>query len=107
MILAPALLGVSENTAGGGCQPSNAQGVDALVFELPARARVTGAPVRVTGRDPLGLHDLDVTFYSEDCESRGRLAEASDEHGPLPAGTRFVVVTERTGLFTTVNVVVG
>jgi hypothetical protein len=90
------------------CGAPASQGLDALVFDLPPAARVAGAAVRLTGSDLLGLHNLDARFYSEDCQLLGSLAgPAPDEVGTLPAGTRFVVVTDRLGIATAVELTVG
>lgn len=107
MIL-PGLLGLTRAEMMSGCGSPATQGVDAMVFDLPPEARVAGAPVRVTGSDLLGLHNLDAAFYTEDCKLVGSLAgPAPDEAGALPAGTRFVVITDRLGIATTVQFSVG
>jgi hypothetical protein len=107
-LVLPALLGLTQTEMQAGCGAPSSQGLDALVFDLPPAARVGGAPVRLTGSDLLGLHNLDAAFYSESCELLGRLAgPAADETGSLPAGTRFVVVTDRLGIATAVELVVG
>jgi putative nucleotidyltransferase with HDIG domain len=112
-VLAPDLLGrigIGLTTRGpvGGCGPSGSQGLDAWVFELPADAPGPGAPVKATGSDLLGLHNLAVTFVSEDCQVVGQLdTPAADEAGALPAGTHFVVVSDRLGIGTTVTLTVG
>jgi hypothetical protein len=78
------------------------------VFELPAAGPGAGAPVKATGSDLLGLHNLAVAFLSESCEMVGQLdTEAADEAGVLPAGTRFVVVSDRLGVGTSVSLTVG
>jgi putative nucleotidyltransferase with HDIG domain len=112
-LLAPDLLGrigvgLTNRGPVGGCGPSGSQGLDAWVFELPADAPGGGAPVKATGSDLLGLHNLAVTFVSEDCETLGQLdTPAADEAGVLPAGTRYVVVSDRLGIGTTVTLTVG
>jgi putative nucleotidyltransferase with HDIG domain len=112
-VLAPDLLGqigigLTNRGPVGGCGPSGSQGLDAWVFELPADGPGAGAPVKVTGSDLLGLHNLAVTFLSEDCKVTGELdTPAADEAGVLPAGTRFVVVSDRLGIGTTVTLSVG
>jgi hypothetical protein len=108
LLLLPNLLGLTQAEMQAGCGAPASQGVDAVVFDLPPAARVAGAPVRLTGADLLGLHNLDATFYTETCEVAGQLAgPAADEAGPLPAGTRFVVVTDRLGIATSVELLVG
>jgi putative nucleotidyltransferase with HDIG domain len=112
-VLAPDLLGrigigLTNRGAVGGCGPSGSQGLDAWVFELPPDAPGPGAPVKATGSDLLGLHNLAVTFVSEDCKVVGQLdTPAPDEAGVLPAGTHFVVVSDRLGIGTTVTLTVG
>ena len=112
-VLAPDLLGrigigLTNRGPVGGCGPSGSQGLDAWVFELPADAPGPGAPVKATGSDLLGLHNLAVTFVSQDCQVVGELdTPAADEAGVLPVGTRFVVVSDRLGIGTTVTLTVG
>ena len=112
-ILAPDLLGrlgigLTNRGPVGGCGPSASQGLDAWVFQLPDDAPGAGAPVKVTGSDILGLHDLAVTFLSQSCQVVGQLdTPAADEAGVLPAGTRFVVVSDRSGIGTAVTLTVG
>jgi HD domain-containing protein len=107
-LLLPGLLGLTSAQMQSGCGTPASQGVDALVFDLPPEARVAGAPVVARGSDLLGLHNLDVAFYSETCALVGRLATpAADEAGSLPPGTRFAVVTDRLGIATSVQFQVG
>jgi hypothetical protein len=64
--------------------------------------------VKATGSDLLGLHNLAATFVGEDCRTLGQLdTPAADEAGVLPAGTRYVVVSDRLGIGTTVTLTVG
>jgi hypothetical protein len=64
--------------------------------------------VKATGSDLLGLHNLAVTFLGQDCSVLGQLdTPAADEAGVLPAGTRFVVVSDGSGLGTAVTLTVG
>lgn len=113
-ILVPALLntlhrGITEGEFRSTCRVPRSQGLDAWVFDLPPQARLGGTPVRVRGRDALGLHELDVAFFSDTCEEVGRLTGTGrDEEGVLPAGgTRFVVVAERMGVGTEVELRAG
>jgi hypothetical protein len=49
-----------------------------------------------------------VSFADADCRVVGRLdTPAADEAGVLPAGARYVVVSDRTGLGTSVTLTVG
>ncbi len=112
-IVAPDLLGqlgigLTNRGPVGGCGPSASQGLDAWVFALPADAPGAGSPVKVTGSDLLGLHNLAVRFVAEDCTELGRLdTEAADETGVLPAGTRYVVVSDRLGIGTQITLQIG
>jgi hypothetical protein len=64
--------------------------------------------VKVTGSDLLGLHNLAVTFVSQNCSVVGQLdTPAADEAGVLPAGTRFVVVSDRLGIGTAITLQIG
>jgi hypothetical protein len=101
-------LGLTNLGPVGGCGPSASQGLDAWVFELPANGPGAGAPVKVTGSDLLGLHNLAVRFVSQDCTLLGQLdTAAADEAGVLPAGTRYVVVSDRLGIATAITLTVG
>lgn len=101
-------IGLTKRGPVGGCSPSGSQGLDAWVFELPSDAPGPGAPVKATGTDLLGLHNLAATFVSEDCKVVGELdTPAADEAGVLPVGTRFVVVSDRLGIGTRVTLTVG
>ncbi len=101
-------LGLTNLGPVGGCGPSASQGLDAWVFELPADAPGAGAPVKATGSDLLGLHNLAVRFVSQDCALLGQLdTAAADEAGVLPAGTRYVVVSDRLGIATAITLTVG
>jgi len=112
-LLAPDLLGrlgLGLTSRGGacGCGPSASLGFDAWVFELPPGAPGAGAPVKVTGSDLLGLHNLSATFLGADCTVLGRLdTPAADEAGVLPAGTRYVVVSDSIGIGTAITLTVG
>ena len=112
-LIAPDLLGrlgigLTSRGPAGGCGPSASQGLDAWVFELPAAGPGAGAPVKATGSDLLGLHNLSVTFLDQSCTVVGQLdTPAPDEAGVLPAGTRFVVVSDRSGVGTAVTLTVG
>jgi hypothetical protein len=49
-----------------------------------------------------------VTFLSQDCVVTGQLdSPEPDEAGVLPAGTRYVVVSDRSGVGTAVTLTVG
>ena len=113
-LLAPDLLGplglglTTRGSSPGSCGPSATQGLDAWVFELPAGAPGAGAPVKLSGSDLLGLHNLAATFVGADCTVLGQLdTDAADEAGVLPAGTKYVVVSDRSGLGTAVTLTVG
>jgi hypothetical protein len=112
-LVAPDLLGqlgigLTNRGPVGGCGPTASQGLDAWVFELPTDAPAAGAPVRVTGSDLLGLHNLTAWFVSEDCTPLGELnTEAADEAGVLPAGTHYVVVSDRLGIGTSITLTIG
>src|SRR5947209_5681572 len=77
-LLAPDLLGrlgigLTNRGPAGGCGPSASQGLDAYVFQLPEGSPGAGAPVKATGSDLLGLHNLAVTFLSQNCSVVGQL----------------------------------
>jgi hypothetical protein len=103
-------IGLTNRGPTGGCGPSASQGLDAWVFQLPEGEGVpgAGAPVKATGSDLLGLHNLAVTFLSQDCVVTGQLdTPEPEEAGVLPPGTRYVVVSDRSGVGTAVTLTVG
>ncbi|HEV7861260.1 MAG TPA: HD-GYP domain-containing protein [Acidimicrobiia bacterium] len=112
-LLAPDLLGrlglgLTSRGPAGGCGPSASQGLDAWVFVLPDDAPGAGTPVKATGSDLLGLHNLAVTFLDRACSVVGQFdTAAADEAGVLPEGTHYVVVSDRLGLGTAVTLTVG
>ena len=107
-LLGPLGIGLTNRGPVGGCGPSASQGLDAWVFELPSTAPGAGAPVKATGSDLLGLHNLAVRFLGPDCSLLGQLdTSAADEAGVLPAGTRYVVVSDRLGIGTAITLTVG
>ena len=113
-LLAPDLLGslglglTTRGSTPGSCGPSGTQGLDAWVFELPPGAPGPGAPVKATGSDLLGLHNLTVTFLDSNCSVVGQLdTPAADEAGVLPAGTSYVVVTDQSGVGTSITLTIG
>ena len=64
--------------------------------------------MKATGSDLLGLHNLSVTFLDSNCAAVGQLdTPAADEAGVLPAGTHYVVVTDRSGFGTAITLSVG
>ncbi len=102
-------IGLTNRGPAGGCGPSASQGLDGWVFDLPADAPGAGAPVKATGRGGLlGLYNLAVTFIDEACTVVGELdTPAADEAGVLPAGTRYVFISDQLGIGTTVTLTVG
>ena len=107
-LLGPIGIGLTSRGPIGGCCPSGSQGLDAYVFELPAAGPGPGAPVEAAGSNLLGLYNLAVMFVGEDCRIVGQLdTPAADEAGVLPAGTRYVVVSDRLGIGTTVTLTIG
>ena len=71
--------------------PPASQGSDAWVTEVPDSFGDGVHQVEVRGVSPTP-HDLDVYFYSADCEVLGSAASsAEDEAGTLPSGTKYVL----------------
>lgn len=77
------------------CDPSIlvTQSVDAHVFTIPEEFDNTALRARVGASNPIGFYDVSATFYDENCTRLGGLAAAGDEDGPVPDGTRYVLVT--------------
>jgi subtilisin family serine protease len=101
--------GVTENDFVLECAVPLSQGVDGYVFELPADLNLTGATATISGSESLiDAHDLDMYFYSADCEqlSAQNTAE-SDETAPVPAGTRFIVANAWIGIDTLVELTIA
>jgi hypothetical protein len=75
---------------------------------VPAESATEGASAGINGEsdDPIG-YNLDAFFYSEGCDPLGSLQSgAPNEAGPMPAGTRYVVVDQPLGLDTQVSLAV-
>lgn len=76
------------------CAIPATQGVDGFVVELSDEISKVTSTVQVSGSDALGIHDLDMYFFSEDCASTGSAStEVADEIGAFPAGTKYVFVS--------------
>ncbi|HJR45050.1 MAG TPA: S8 family serine peptidase [Actinomycetota bacterium] len=69
------------------------QAIDAYVFEIPENLRARPLRVRIGGTNPIPFYDVGATFYDAACAVVGTLARGGDEDGPVPAGTRYIVVT--------------
>lgn len=71
--------------------PPATQGSDGWVTRLPEAFGDGLHQVEVRGTSP-APHDLDLYFYSADCEVTGSAASAAaDESGTIPSGTRYVL----------------
>jgi len=71
--------------------PPATQGSDGWVTRLPESFGDGLHQVSVKGTSP-APHDLDLYFYSADCELTGSAASAAaDESGTIPSGTRYVL----------------
>jgi hypothetical protein len=79
-------IGLTNRGPVGGCGPSSGQGLDAWVFELPTDGPGAGAPVKATGSDLPGLHNLAVVVLSADCEGGGLIVAAVNGSGTVGAG---------------------
>ncbi|HYI44877.1 MAG TPA: S8 family serine peptidase [Actinomycetota bacterium] len=69
------------------------QSLDAHVFEVPEDIRDKELRVRIGGTNPIPFYDVSALFFDEACQPLGGLAQGGDEDGPVPAGTRYVLVT--------------
>jgi extracellular elastinolytic metalloproteinase len=71
--------------------PPGSQGSDGYVTKLPDTFGDGLHQVKVVGTSP-APHDLDVYFYSLECEVTGSAASSSpDETGTIPSGTAYVL----------------
>jgi hypothetical protein len=81
------------------CAVPPTQGTDGYVITLPDEITAIATDVTITGGDATGAHDLDLFFFDEACGSLGSInTDAVDELGPMPAGTRYVLVTAFLGV---------
>ncbi|MDQ4008596.1 MAG: M36 family metallopeptidase, partial [Actinomycetota bacterium] len=72
--------------------PPGAQGSDGYVSKLPESFGDGRHQVKVVGTNDAAPHDLDLYFYSADCEVTGSAASsASDEAGTIPSDTAYVL----------------
>ncbi len=81
------------------CAVPASQGTDGYVITLPDEMVAVAADVSISGGDATGLHDLDIFFFDEACAPTGSInTDAVDEMGPMPAGTRYALVTAFAGV---------
>ena len=81
------------------CAVPPSQGTDGYVITLPEEITAVPTDVSIVGADATGAHDLDVFFFDEACTPVGSInTDAVDELGPMPAGTKYVLVTAFIGL---------
>ncbi len=81
------------------CEVPPSQGTDGYVVSLPEEMTAVASDVTAVGTDAAGIHDLDVFFFDEDCAPMGSLnTDAVNEAGPMPAGTKYVLVTAFLGI---------
>lgn len=77
--------------------PTATQGADGYVVELPPKVTAVTSRVYVTGTSPTGVGLLDMFFFDESCGSLGRILGSDDGDPLMPAGTKFVLVTNWLG----------
>lgn len=71
--------------------PPASQGADGWVTKLPKSFGDGAHTVKVVGESPAPW-DMDLYFYSADCERTGSAASAAaDEAGTIPSGTRYIL----------------
>ena len=76
------------------CAVPASQGTDGYVITLPEEITAVPTEVSIYGGDATGVHDLDIFFFDDTCTSTGSLnTTAIDEFGPMPSGTKYVLVT--------------
>lgn len=76
------------------CAVPASQGLDGYVIELPEKFHELSASVLIQGADALGLYDLDLFFFSEDCSARGEQSSSdADELGFFPPDTKYIFVS--------------
>ena len=76
------------------CDPT-IPAVDGAVFEIPEELGTGDNLITASGSNLFGLWDFNMWMYTEDCERNGSAMGGifGDVSGSLPAGTRYVVVT--------------
>lgn len=77
--------------------PAVTQGADGYVVELPPEVSAVSTRVYVTGTSPSGVGLLDMFFFGEDCTAYGSILGSYDGDPIMPAGTKFVLVTNWLG----------
>lgn len=77
--------------------PSVTQGVDGYVIELPPEVTAVSTRVSAAGTSPTGVGLLDLFFFDESCAARGDILGSFDGDPIMPAGTKFVLVTNWLG----------
>lgn len=76
------------------CAVPVTQGTDGYVITLPEKITVVRSWMAIEGADLVGVHDLDLSFFDEDCAPTGSLAtDAGDEIGLVEPGSKYVLVT--------------
>lgn len=85
----------------------DSQGEDAYVFVLPDGFDVTGTTTTASGSSATP-YDLDIYYYGANCARTGTDFDVgTDESGPTPANTRYVVVAAFEGSAIDVTLTVG
>lgn len=91
-------VGITRSEFESACSvPAATQGVDGYVVELPAEVTAVSTRVYVTGTSPSGVGLLDMFFFDESCTDRGYILGSDDGDPIMPAGTKFVLVTNWLG----------
>lgn len=78
--------------------PTETQGLDAYVFEVPRPYRTIEAAIRTKGKgvDVTGgeYHDIDMYIYDAQCiQIAEYTSDSRDEEGFLPAGSAFILLS--------------
>ena len=80
------------------CAVPASNGLDALVYELPAEYAGIQAQIKAIGSGSNIPHDLDIYLFNDACEEVGFYnATGTDELGILSADTAFVLLHNYTG----------
>lgn len=77
--------------------PTITQGVDGFVIELPRKVSAVTTRVSVNGASASGVGLMDLFFFSDLCGDMGEILGSDDFDPLMPAGTKFVLVTNWLG----------
>jgi hypothetical protein len=92
-VVGPSYAGITRTEFESACAvPTQTQGLDAYVIELPAKVTRVDSIVYADVTNATGLNQLDFFFFDETCAPLGELLSFQDAQPLMPRGTKFVLV---------------